>query len=628
MRVLHLEDNENDRNLIRDWMQEQKFSTEITHVENRADFVKALEQKPFDIILSDKALPGFDGLIALRFVRANFPHIPFVFVTGSMGEEAAIETIKDGATDYVLKDRLTRLIPAVQRAVRDSEQAQKSREAEEKIRQQAALLDKAQDAIFVKDVEDRIVYWNKSAERIYGLPSAQVVGRKVTELLSSDPFKYEVAKQAVLETGNWTGELLTRKGDGRELIVESRWTLVRNENGSPQSILVIDTDITEKKHLEANFLRSQRMDSIGTLAGGISHDLNNALAPVLMSAEILRDCKDEASRKKFLDIISSGAQRATDLVKQILNFARGSGGQSGPVKLSRLIREIGKMILDTFPKSISFSVNMSENDLWTVQGDATEFHQILLNLCVNARDAMPTGGRLTLSAQNLTVTRKVTSSNVVPGSYVVISVSDTGTGIPPAVVPHIFEPFFTTKLGDKGTGLGLSTVAGIVKNHNGFIEVETQPGNGTQFRIHLPASPSVAPAEAQTHEMHLPTGHGELILMIEDEEAVRELTKTTLESYGYRVVTAQNGVQGIDRFKEHESEIRLLVTDTDMPYMDGMGAIRAIKELKPTLPVIIASGSKSDAEQLRQADVEQMKNLGKPYSLEQLLIAVSEGLRR
>jgi PAS domain S-box-containing protein len=543
-----------------------------------------------------------------------------------MGEESSIETIKVGATDYVLKNRLNRLIPAIQRAIRESELAEKTREAEEKIRQQAALLDKAQDAILVKDVEDHILYWNKSAERIYGWLATEIVGRRATEVLLKDTAKYEDAKRCLLEKGNWTGELVTADREGRELTVESRWTLVCDEKGSPKSILVIDTDITEKKQIEARFLRSQRLDSIGALAGGIAHDLNNALAPVLMGVDLLKSCRDEGGRVELLEIISLSVQRATALVKQILSFARGSGGQSGPVKLSHLIQEMGKMVQETFPKSISFSVKLAGNELWTVQGDATEFHQVLLNLCVNARDAMPQGGQLTLSVQNLTLDQETASANAAPGPYVMISVGDTGSGIPPEFLPHIFEPFFTTKIGDKGTGLGLSTVAGIVKHHCGFIEVKTEPGKGSEFKIYLPANAPDKTAETEPQEVALPTGHGELILVIEDEVAVRELTKTTLESYGYQVVAAQNGVQGIDRFKEYKNEIRLLLTDTDMPYMDGMEVIRAIKELKPDLPMILASGSKRDTDQLRRSGIEHVKSLGKPYSLDELLVAVGAAL--
>lgn len=627
LHILHLEDSLDDLRVIHQWFRDQNIAAEFLHVDNEADFIRVLNQETFDIVLSDKSLPGFDGIQALRYVREKFPQIPFVFVTGSLGEEAAIETIKDGATDYVLKDRLSRLVPAVQRAIRETEQEEKARQIEDKNRQQAALLDKAQDAILVKGVNDCVTYWNKSAERIYGWAAADVLGQKATEILAIDPLRHEEARQILMTKGAWTGELTARNRGGNNLMVESRWTLVRDETGAPKSILVIDTDITEKKALEAKFLRSQRMDSIGALAGGIAHDLNNALAPVIMSAELLKSCPDDEGRDKFLDIIYTNAQRATELVKQILSFARGSGGRKSPVRLKQLMGEMSKMIQDTFPKSISFTRNAPEEDLWIIYGDATEIHQVLLNLCVNARDAMPQGGRLTLSAHNMTLDKAgAEAMGEKPGRYVLLSVADSGSGIPPEVLPRIFEPFFTTKEAGKGTGLGLSTVAGIVKRHGGFIDLKTASGKGTEFKVYLPAQVACDTCQGERKESSLPSGRGELILVIDDEETVRELTKTTLESYGYRVVTAQNGLQGVARFRETPDEIKLLVTDTDMPHMDGMTAIRAIREIKPDLPCIIASGYNPDLDQDDKNDSILLKSLEKPYSLDQLLVAVDKGL--
>jgi two-component system, cell cycle sensor histidine kinase and response regulator CckA len=286
------------------------------------------------------------------------------------------------------------------------------------------------------------------------------------------------------------------------------------------------------------------------------------------------------------------------------------------------------MMQDTFPKSIVFSVENSDKELWFVQGDTSELHQVLLNLCVNARDAMPQGGRLTLSAENVMWESAAASeNNAAPGLYVCMSVADTGTGIPPEVLPRIFEPFFTTKTGEKGTGLGLSTVAGIVKRHRGFLDIQTQSGKGTEFKVYLPAIDSAETVEAESKKADLPAGHGELILLVDDEATLLGLTKTMLESFGYRVVTAPNGVDGIARFRENPDEIKLLITDSDMPHMDGMGTIRAIRELKPDLPVIIASGCQHDTVYLQQADSLHLNNLGKPYTFDQLLMAVDIRLR-
>ena len=626
LRILHLEDSPEDRAMIQRCLREQELAAEFTDVDNEAGFVQALTHGAFDIILSDKSLPDFDGLSALRHVRVVCPHVPFIFVSGSMGEEAAIETMRDGAADYVLKNRLSRLFPAVVRAVRESEQKAKNRKVEERNREQAALLDESQDAILVIDTEDRIHYWNKSAERIYGWPAHSVIGSKANTLLPTDPVKYREAKEIVLKKGKWMGELASVNGRD-DFIVASRWTLLRDEAGNPKRILITDTDITEKKTLEATLLRSQRMEGIGALASGVAHDLNNALAPVIMSADILEASPEKEDRDKFLEIIRASAHRATGLVKQILTFARGTGDRRGPVLLTQLIAEMSKMIKDTFPKSITLSVKTPGKELWIVEASVTEIHQVLLNLCVNARDAMPEGGTILLSVENFTLDEgATTAAGVAPGRYVKLSLADTGSGIPPEVLPRIFEPFFTTKAENKGTGLGLSTVASIVKHHGGFIDVQTQTGKGTEFRIYLPAICEAQPEEVAPAEVTLPTGHGELILAIDDDETVLELTKTTLESYGYKVVTARNGLQGLARFKENQDNIRLLVTDTDMPHMDGLAAVRAIKELKPDVPVIVASGSRRMQTELVEIDRLHLHDLGKPYSLEQLLIAVDQGL--
>jgi two-component system cell cycle sensor histidine kinase/response regulator CckA len=627
--ILHLEDSPDDRFMIQSLLQEQDVPIEIVAVDNQADFAAALGEKCFDVILSDMTLPGFDGMTALRFAREKCPEIPFVFVTGSMGEEAAIDTMRDGATDYVLKDRLSRLVPALKRAIGESKQKQKSRQIEEKNREQAALLDKAQDAILVKDMGDCIQYWNKSAERIYGWAAEEMIGRKAEELLSKDATGYTEAQKELLRTGKWKGELLKVNRGGAELTVESHWTLVCDESGNPKSVFMIDTDITEKKGIEAKFLRSQRMDSIGALAGGIAHDLNNALAPVIMGSELLRDCENKNDRERFLDIIHSNAIRATDLVKQILSFARGSSRQSGPVKLLDLIGEMSRMIQDTFPKNIAFSARTPGKSLWTVRGDATEIHQVFLNLCINARDAMPKGGSLTLLAENFMLdSRTATAFDAKPGRYVMISIADTGTGIPPDVLPRIFEPFFTTKIGGKGTGLGLATAGGIVKHHGGFMDIDTEAGKGTEFKIYLPAVEFLEDVETEHKQTPMPAGHGELIFVIDDEQTLLELTKTMLENFGYQALTAQDGLQGIARFREHQNEIKLVITDSDMPHLDGRGVIRAIKELQPNMPVIMASGTKGNAtEEFRRSGFLRVKTLEKPYSLEQLLTAVDSGLR-
>jgi len=384
----------------------------------------------------------------------------------------------------------------------------------------------------------------------------------------------------------------------------------------------------DQRKLEQQLLRSQRMESLGALAGGIAHDLNNALAPILMGSELLRETDNKNTEKlAVLDLITSSAQRCIQMVKQILNFAKGSQKQSGPVRLSQIIREMAKIATDTFPKSIIVQSRVAP-ELWNTSGDSTELHQVLMNLCVNARDAMPQGGQLLLSAENVELTGDQVQAHPDsrPGEHILISVSDTGMGMSPEIVGRIFEPFFTTKTPDKGTGLGLSTVANVIKRHNGFLEVQSEPGKGTTFRIFLPAVESKSDEEPKPKLTALPTGHGELILVVDDEQMVLELAKTTLETYGYRVVAAHNGLEAIAYFEAHRDEVQLLITDTDMPFLNGIDAVHALQRIKSDLPIIIASGLQRETEHFRKIETSRVTTLSKPYGVEQLLEMVARTL--
>jgi two-component system cell cycle sensor histidine kinase/response regulator CckA len=496
--------------------------------------------------------------------------------------------------------------------------------AEEKIREQAKLLDEAKDAILVLNLEHRVTFWNKGAERMYGWAAAEVFGKSADDLLFTDG-RMEGFEQ-IFETGAWRGELQQLGRTGQPIIVESSWTLVK-ENGKPKCILIINTNVTEKKNYEAQFLRSQRMESLGALAGGIAHDLNNALTPVIMGAELLKEKISDDKPRRLLDTILTSAKRGTEMVRQILTFARGTQSRIAPVQTDGLVKEMVKILGDTFAKSIDIQSYLGR-DLWPIRGDVTELHQVLLNLCVNARDAMPQGGQLTLAADNVTLKNEnmPADAGLAPGPYVMLSVTDTGTGIPPEVLPRIFEPFFTTKSPDKGTGLGLSTVNNIIKHHNGHLQVQSETGKGTRFTIYLPAI-QTAETAAAPDTVILPAGNGELIMVVDDEEAVRELTKTTLESYGYRVIAAANGFLGITCFEEFQNEIRVVVSDTDMPFSNGLAAIRSMQQIKPDIRIILASGGQRDTQFFRRIDATHLKELPKPYTVEALLNAVAEAVK-
>ena len=497
-------------------------------------------------------------------------------------------------------------------------------QAEHKIREQAALLDITTDAIFVRDRQNRILFWNQGAEQLYGWQAAEVLGQDATKLLCKKiPTQIEAALKVVFEAGSWQGELDKLTKSGKEIIVASRLTLVRDEAGIPEAILAVDTDITEKKLLEKQFLRTQRLESLGILAGGIAHDLNNILTPILISSQLLENKLPDERSQQLLQLIETNTKRGASLVKQVLSFARGVEGKRVPIQIGHLLLEIEQIAKRTFPKSIEIQTDIPARELWTVCADATQLHQVFVNLCVNARDAMPDGGTLLLAAENLFVDENYTRMNLEAkvGSYVVVTIADTGIGIPPSTLERIFEPFFTTKEVGKGTGLGLSTVIGIVKSHGGFVEVESEVEKGSQFKVYLPTVQEKATQLAP--DLKLPTGSGELILVVDDEPSIREITKTSLESHNYRVIAASDGIDAIALYARHKDEISLVLMDLMMPSMDGLTAIRTLQKINPQVKIIASSGLVSSVELAEAAGTGVKTFLSKPYTAKELLEAFS-----
>lgn len=498
--------------------------------------------------------------------------------------------------------------------------------AEERVRQQAALLDQAQDAILVRDLTQRILFWNKGAERIYGWTAPEAVGKNAFDLLFKQITpQLEFARQVVIEKGEWRGELRQVTKSGSDIIIEGRWTLVRDEQGRPASILIINTDITEKKQLEAQFLRAQRMESIGTLAGGIAHDLNNVLSPILMAIQMLQLRVNDDQSRQLLKTLQANAERGGDMVRQVLSFARGVEGERVALQPKHLIKDIVKILQETMPKTIEIHFQVP-NDLWLTSADATQIHQVLMNLCVNARDAMPQGGDITVKAENVFVDENYARMHLEakPGRFIVITVADTGTGMSPETLGRIFEPFYTTKEMGKGTGLGLSTALTIIKSHGGFVNVYSEAGKGTQFAVYFPALDAEEARRPSIESANLPLGHGELILVIDDEEAIREITAGTLETFGYQVLTASDGTEALALFAENRADIKVVLTDMLMPYMDGPATIRALHRLDPDVKVIGASGLTNQ----KPGELNGVRMfLTKPYTAEKLLKALAEILR-
>jgi len=493
--------------------------------------------------------------------------------------------------------------------------------AEEQIAEQAALLDQARDAIVVRDLKGAILFWSKGAERIYGFTREEALGRNVVRLIYLDPKKFEALDQLLLSQGEWSGELQHLTKDRRELTMEARWTLVRDEHGHPKSVLAINTDITEKKSIEAQFMRAQRMESIGTLAGGIAHDLNNILAPIMMSIDILKLTATDPQAKSILDTIAGSSKRGADIVRQVLSFARGLEGECIEVDPKDLIKDAEIMIKDTFPKNIRLELVLPDKS-WKILGDPTQLHQILLNLCLNARDAMPRGGRLTISVENSVLDEPFAALHLQakPGRYVIMNVGDTGTGIPSEVVDRIFDPFFTTKEVGKGTGLGLSMVLAIVKSHGGFVNLESKPDQGTTFKVYFPAMEDSSQVRKDVEILPSPPrGNGETVLVVDDEPSVLTLTSQTLEAFGYRTLTARDGTEAVAIYQQHQGEISVVLTDMAMPTMDGPATIRALRKINPIVKIIVASGSASGKSVATGPDAGTKYFLAKPYTAGTLL---------
>jgi PAS domain S-box-containing protein len=879
LRFLHLEDNANDQLLVREMLDGEGLLGEMITVTTSNEFERALVEKPFDLIISDFSLPSFDGLKALSLARKISPQTPFIFFSGTIGEEVAVDSLKNGAVDYVLKQRPQRLVVAVHSAIRTKQVSQhlakvegelqqmeerlrivsratndvvwewdiqsgkvwfsenfqtvfghpreeigsslakwqelihpddrervvsglasavagggrvwwsehrlsrvagsylevfdrasviynegrkpirivgtviditerkqiqarlqiseerarlmvesirdyaiimidpegyimtwneaaqrikgytaaeiigqqifrfyprdlvekgypqkelaeaaksgrfedegwrvrkdgsqfwasvivnairdkdgrligfvkvtrdltKQRESVQKIREQAELLDKAQDAIIVCDLDRTILYWNKGAERIYGWNVQEAIGKNVRQLFfhGKIPTQITEAVKSLDESGEWMGELSEFTKKDHPVIVQARATIIRDERGYPKSLLIINTDITERKQLEEQLLRAQRLESLGSLVGGIAHDLNNALVPITVGVDILRQQSLSPDAQSMMRTMESSAQRSAEMVKQMLVFARGGEVEKEIIHLERLLNEMGKIVTGTFPKTIRCNFH-ADKSLRAISGFPTQLHQILLNLCVNARDAMPDGGTLTLTAENVDLPQQEAARHKVsPGQFICLTVGDTGTGIPPKIMEKIFQPFFTTK-GNRGTGLGLSTCQSIVKGHGGFIVVQSKPGEGTCFEVYLPAVDGRTPDTSRVRKGPLPAGSGERILVVDDEEAILAIARAALENYGYEVLTANSGVEAVNLFDKHRETINLLISDLEMPLMNGKETVEAIRKLRPDLKVIIISGSEKQIQEL-MPQIKMDVFVPKPFTNESLLEAV------
>lgn len=475
------------------------------------------------------------------------------------------------------------------------------------------------------------VFWSDEVFDILDFPRGSMPSLAEGLALYPDPWRDRIvsAMQACGQDGtafDLETEILTRTGARRWVRISAE--AERHPDGSITRIQGAFQDITARRHMEQQYLRAQRVESIGTLAGGIAHDLNNVLAPILLSIGLLQEDERDAERLETLATIETSAKRGAGMVGRLLSFARGADGSREDVQMPPLVRDLATIVRDTFPKNIAFDEHLSP-DLWSLQADPTQLHQVLLNLCVNARDAMPDGGTITVTAKNIVIDQAYADVNIDAhaGPYVALVVEDTGAGIPQSIIDKIFDPFFTTKDIGKGTGLGLATSLAIVTGHRGFMRVNSTLGVGTRFDVFLPAQTTRAKPALPIPVATLPRGAGEMVLVVDDEAGIRTIAKRTLEAFGYRVLLASDGAGAIALYGQHRADIAVVLTDMMMPVMDGPATIQALVRMNPQVRIIAASGLATDTRSAGPAGARVMVFLPKPYTAETLLKAIGTALR-
>ena len=492
------------------------------------------------------------------------------------------------------------------------------------VRQALETLDAAPDGTLVFEAESlRIKFVSAGAVRQVGYDRRELLEMTVADL--STAHTAEALRQALAATGTAGHSILRstfRRKTGDEFPVEMSLTSAKAERDTPDYIAVI-RDITDRLRQEQRVQQAQRLEALGTVTAGIAHDMNNTLAPILMAAEILK--KEHPSESGVIEILESSARRGATMVQTLLSVAKGKESVFVPLRLEATVEQVAAVVRVSFPGHIQLTVTTPRR-LPRVKGDASQLHQLILNLCVNASDAMPEGGRLhlELSVEDVDLAYSGTSHGLATGRYVVLTVQDTGTGIPPEVVARIFEPFFTTKPPDRGTGLGLSSSMGIARAHGGLITVTSTPGAGSTFRLYLPASEEAAPEQPEENTVVPFRGAGQVILLVDDEAGVREMGVAVLTHLGFTPLTAANGTDGLKCLLQNRSRIAAVITDLNMPKMDGIAFARTVRKMTDKLPIAVMSGRMHEQAEHDLAAIQVTVRLTKPFSAGQLSTALRE----
>jgi len=664
VRVLLIEDSTADARLIAEFLKgTQLYQFQLTHVERFKEALQRLETTAYEVILLDLTLPDSAGLTSLEQLLILAPSIPVLVLTNNSNPELAMEAVRQGAQDFLIKRQINHevLSRSLRYAIERKQQAEALRYANEELesrvqartqeleqtnqqlRQEIVHRQAVQErlmlakkagkiGIFEWDIRTDEMVWSDDLETLYGISTQDFDGHcdSWLDMLCEESrakVKKELWQAVTLGQSLDTEFKVSHPKGARWLVVKS--ALFNGDDGSPARMLGIHMDITDKKQLEEQFLQAQRLESLGALASGIAHDLNNILTPILGVGHLLPMMIPEMSEQaaQMVETLNCSAQRGTKLVRQIVSFVQHSSGFWQTISIAELLSEIERIISQTLPCSIEIDLKIPP-DLWLVEGDDTQLHQVFMNLCVNARDAMSAdesaGGKLLIEAENLLIDdlHQQMHPGLSIGPHIVITVADTGVGMSPETLQKIFDPFFTTKSSSQGTGLGLAAVMGIVKSHGGLVEVQSTPGVGSQFSVYLPADPGSA--QAQAAPLSLLKGQQELILVVDDEPEICKVIQISLEAHSYRVLTAQDGMEAIALLAEHKADIACVLIDIMMPNMDGAKAIPLLKRLSPEAPIVAMTGVITPSTRDNLAQLSPDGSLIKPFTTQALLVQLQD----
>ena len=631
LRILHLEDEENDAELVREALERDGLICEVQVATGRDDFLAALERGDPELVLSDFSLPGFDAPSALRIVRERAPELPFILVSGTLGEEAAIESLRSGATDYVLKHRLTRLGPAVRRAIEEAAERRRRRQVEDTLHHDRqflrALLESMEVGVVACDAQGVLTHFNRAAREFHGLPD--LGGLPQMDLIRACLLRVDGKSRMSEEelpilralrgerVRNAEGTILLPDAPPRAVLMSGR-PLV-DAAGRRLGAVIAVQDITERKQLEGQLRQAQKMEAVGRLAGGIAHDFNNLLNVITGYGEMLSDhfpTKDPMHAR--VEQIKKAAQRAASLTRQLLAFSRKQVIEPRVIDLNALLADTDKMLRRVIGEDVELT--MVEGDgLGRIKADAGQIEQIVMNLVINARDAMPQGGRIRIETANADLDAVYAREHpgARAGAYVMLAVTDDGVGMDAEIQSHVFEPFFTTKETGKGTGLGLATVYGIVKQNDGYIWLSSEPGKGACFQIFLPRVYENAEV-TQIREPAFPPRGTETVLVVEDEDAVRHVVREALKQFGYTVLETGDAEEGLKLALTHPGPVHLLVTDMVMPKMSGRMLAQQVQARRSGIKVLYMSGY-TDSSIVQQGVLERgLAFLQKPFTLKAL----------